>query len=560
MRVRHYAISMQAPRSALSSSFILGVVLAWSVFGLADENVHCHVVSAHEPTAAETAYLAGDVAKSESLYREALKKAQHDPELVSGLVRTLLREQKVDDASTIIHSELTSAPNSVLLLTALGEVEYRQGNIFEAASTADQGFRSDPCSPRLHLLRARIMRLNSMYASERREVGFAHLLDPWDPEIRGIWINTLPLAQRIEEQKKFLASANGLDAEERTRAEHRLAELENRANNPGKTCHLVSSTNETQIPIVPVMNGARATGEWGLDVFFNNKNARLDIDTGASGLFIGRAIAERAGLKPVEHIKVGGVGDQGLAGAYTAYADSIRVGSLEFRDCLVEVSDRKDVITSDGLIGADVFSNYLVTLNYPGRKLSLSPLPPSPAEKEAATSLETSTADQSAGSNATGSPAQSNGPPDRYISPTMKDYSLVFRSGHMLLIPTVLNHKVQRLFLLDTGAFSSFISPQVAGEVTKVHGGAPVIVRGLNGEVAKVSTSDKVVLQFGGIEQENNDLLAFDTSNISKAAGLDVSGLLGDTVLQQLTIHIDYRDGLIKFDYDPRHNTSGFTY
>ena len=336
-------------------------------------------------------------------------------------------------------------------------------------------------------------------------------------EASGLTRCLLPSA--LKEQKKFLASANGLDAEERTRAEHRLAELENRANNPGKTCHLVSSTNETQIPIVPVMNGARATGEWGLDVFFNNKNARLDIDTGASGLFIGRAIAERAGLKPVEHIKVGGVGDQGLAGAYTAYADSIRVGSLEFRDCLVEVSDRKDVITSDGLIGADVFSNYLVTLNYPGRKLSLSPLPPSPAEKEAATSLETSTADQSAGSNATGSPAQSNGPPDRYISPTMKDYSLVFRSGHMLLIPTVLNHKVQRLFLLDTGAFSSFISPQVAGEVTKVHGGAPVIVRGLNGEVAKVSTSDKVVLQFGGIEQENNDLLAFDTSNISKAAG-----------------------------------------
>ena len=163
---------------ALSSSFILGVVLAWSVFGLADENVHCHVVSAHEPTAAETAYLRGDVAKCESHYREALKKAQHDPELVSGLVRTLLREQKVDDASTIIHSELTSAPNSVFLLTALGEVEYRQGNIFEAASTADQGSGLTLAVRACTCLRARIMRLNSMYASERREVGFAHLLDP----------------------------------------------------------------------------------------------------------------------------------------------------------------------------------------------------------------------------------------------------------------------------------------------------------------------------------------------------------------------------------------------
>jgi predicted aspartyl protease len=540
----------------------MGLVSAYSGFAVADDNVHCHAALAHEPSAAEKAYLLGDASKAESLYREALTKSPHDPALVSALVRTLLREQKVDDASTTINSELASAPTSVVLLTALGEVQYRQGKSFEAASTADQGFRADPCNPRLHLLRARIMRLNSMYASERREVGFAHSLDPWDSEIRGIWISTLPLAQRIEEQKKFLASANGLDAEGRTRAEHYLAELISRASNPGKTCHLVSPTTSTQIPMVPVMNGARSTGEWGLDVFFNNKNARLDIDTGASGLFIDRAVAERAGLQAVSHIQIGGIGDQGLAAGYTAYADSVRIGSLEFHDCLIEVSDRKGVVNSDGLIGADVFSNYLVTLNYPGRKLSLSPLPPNPSERETATLLNTSTADQSSGSNvaATGFPIQPDGPPDRYVSPAMKDYSAVFRSGHMLLMPTVLNRKVQRLFLVDTGAFSSFISPEVAREVTKVHGGAPVSVSGLNGEVAKVSTGDKVILQFGGIEQENNDLLAFDTASISKSAGLEVSGLLGDTVLRQLTIHIDYRDGLIKFDYDPRHDTSGFTY
>ena len=547
------------PSASLSLSLVLGFLLACSVFGLADDNIHCHAVSAHEPTAAETAYLAGDAAKAESLYREALNKTPHDPELISGLVRALLREQKVDEASTIIHSGLTSALNSAVLLTALGEVQYRQGKVFEAASTADQIYRADPCVPRLHLLRARIFRLNSMYASERREIGFAHALDPWDQGIRSVWIGTLPLTQRVEEQKKFLDSSNGLDEEERKRAEHVLAYLENRIDNPGKTCHLVSSATSTQIPMVPVMNGVRFMGAWGLDVSFNNKTARLDIDTGASGLFISRAVAERAGLKPVEHVNVGGVGDQGMAGAYTAYADSIRVGSLEFHDCLVEVSDRKDVVNMDGLIGADVFSNYLVTLDYPGRKLSLSPLPPNPSERETATSLNTSTADPSAGSNtsATSSPA---GPPDRYISPSMKDYFPIFRSGHMLLMPTVLNHKVQRLFLLDTGAFASSISPEAAREVTKVRGGAPIRIQGLNGEVAKVSTSDKIIFQFGGIEQDNSDVISFDTTHLSRSAGLEVSGFLGDTVLRQLTIHIDYRDGLIKFDYDPRHNTSGFTY
>ncbi len=542
--------------------FILGVVLVCSAFGFADDNVHCHVVPAHEPSPAETAYLTGDAAKAESLYREALIKSPHNPELVSALVRTLLREQKVDDANTIIHSELVSAPTSVVLLTALGEVQYRQGNILESATTADQGLRANPCSPRLYLLRAKILHLNSMYASARRAVGVAHLLDPWDQEIRSIWIGTLPLTQRVEEQKQFLAAANGLDAEEKTRAEHVLAELEKRANNPDKICHLVSPTASTDLPVVPLMNGARSTGAWGLDVFFNNKNARLQIDTGASSLFISRAVAERAGLKPLEHIKVGGVGDQGPAGAYTANADSIRIGSLEFRDCLVEVSDRKDVLGSEGLIGTDVFSNYLISLDYPMRRLSLSPLPPNPSEKEAPTSLNTSGADQSIGSNpaATGSNNQPTGPADRYISPTMKGYSEIFRVGHFLLVPTVLNHKVQHLFVLDTGAFSSFVSPEVAREVTKVHGGAPVLIQGLSGTVSKVSTSDKIVFQFGGIEQDNYGLFSFDTSGVSKSVGLEVSGFLGDTVLHQLTIHIDYRDGLVKFDYDPRHNTTGFTY
>ncbi len=93
-------------------SLVLALLVACPVFGIADDNIHCHVVSAHEPTAAETAYLAGDAASTESLYREALKKAPHDSELVSGLVRTLLREQKVDDADTTIRLELTAAPNS----------------------------------------------------------------------------------------------------------------------------------------------------------------------------------------------------------------------------------------------------------------------------------------------------------------------------------------------------------------------------------------------------------------------------------------------------------------
>ncbi len=112
--------------------------------------------------------------------------------------------------------------------------------------------------------------------------------------------------------------------------------------------------------------------------------------------------------------------------------------------------------------------------------------------------------------------------------------------------------------MVDTGAFSTAISPEAAREVTKVHGGNPGSVRGLSGDVAKVSFAEAILFQFGGIRQQNNDLYSFDTTGLSKGAGFEISGFLGSTVLRQLTISIDYRDGLIKFDYDPRHGNHDF--
>ncbi len=391
-----------------------------------------------------------------------------------------------------------------------------------------------------------------MYASERRDIATAHALDPSDMDIRRTWLGTLPLTQRIEEQKQLLATANGMDSEERAHVEKGIPNLMRWAGNSDKTCHVASDTSSTELPMVPILAGGNSTRiqSWGLRVFFNSKETILGVDTGASGLTINRAVAERAGLKPVARIELGGVGDQGPQGAFVAHVDSIRVGTLEFRDCTATVTDRKDILTMDGLIGTDVFSSYLVTLDYPMRKFLLSQLPPRPDGGGHSGTLNTEAGDQAGGSSAQ--------PQDRYISPTMKDYVGFFRAGHFMLVPTRLNGKTERLFIVDTGAFSSSISPETAREVTNVHGNAPVEVRGLSGNVAKVSTSEAVLFQFGGIRQQNNDLYTFDTSGLSRSAGTEVSGFLGSTVLRQLTISIDYRDGLIKFDYDPHHGNHSF--
>ena len=93
-----------------------------------------------------------------------------------------------------------------------------------------------------------------------------------------------------------------------------------------------------------------------------------------------------------------------------------------------------------------------------------------------------------------------------------------------------------KLFLLDTGAFTNIISPAAAREVTKVSGDPDMIVKGVSGSVDKVYSANKAVLQFRGMRQENQEMVAFDTTSLSDAESTEISGFLGFTTLRLLDI------------------------
>ncbi len=133
----------------------------------------------------------------------------------------------------------------------------------------------------------------------------------------------------------------------------------------------------------------------------------------------------------------------------------------------------------------------------------------------------------------------------------MKGYAGVLRFGHMLLVPTKINDITGKLFLIDSGAFNNTITTDSAREITKVQGTSELTVKGLSGEVNKVYETGTVVLEFGGMRQKNTDMVAFDLSNISRSAGTEVSGILGFPLLNALTLKINYRDALVKFEYVP---------
>ena len=529
----------------------------------------CHVVAAHSPTDAEKALLEADYSHAEIAYRSALASKPNDPALTAGLVRTLLKEQKVSDADAVLKAALASSTMSAMLLTVLGEINYRKALIVESDQAMRDAFEADFCYGRAHLLRARLARLNSMYGIERREINIAHSLDPYDPDIRNEWILTLSLPKRIEEFRKYLKDASGISEQERHRVQTSLDELEKRAAQPQRSCRIASDTTSTEIPFEPILeaeDGTQIAG-WGLIVKFNGKGAKLEVDTGASGLYISRAVAERAGLQQVNRSEVQGIGDRGPEYGFETYVDSIRIGNFEFRDCLVEVSDRKNIALSDGLIGMDIFSDFVVSLDYPLHKLSLSPLPPRPDEQTTPQSLRTEISDQDRSANRdaesplsensksadskTDAPRfAANGPKDRYIAPEMKNWTPIFRIGHNLIIPTTLNKKATKLFIIDTGAQFTAISRDAASEVTRIYN-SPMIVKGVSGKVKNVYVAGNINMQFADKVQEMGDVTVLDLSNLSNETGTEISGFIGASALKFLTIHIDYRDGLLKFDYDP---------
>jgi predicted aspartyl protease len=514
----------------------------------------CSIRQPHPLTEEQLAVIRGDLPQAETLYRQKVAQQPKDYELMAGLVRTLLAEQKVDEAESMVKAALAAAPHRAELLTALAEVQYREGIPWDMEKTLQTAQQTDVCYPRMHLVLARYFLLNSYYASASREIKLAHQLDPYDPDIRRMWMPTRPLNERIANLKAYLA-ANDTDVDALRRAQLQLAVLENRAEgNQTSACHLASTVTSTDIPFTPIMVDAQRIRGWGLDVNFNDHKSRLQVDTGATGLNVSRPVAERAGLKPLGRSELSGIGSKGAQGGYLAYADSIKIGGLEFKNCLVEISNRRSIVDTDGLIGMDVFSDFLVTLDFPWRKMTLGPLPPYPGTAAGAPSLNTeegSTSDESseAAAPAKGAGTAAKGPHDRYIAPEMSSWTTVYRVGHDMIVPTALNNKRLRLFVIDTGAQSTSISPSAARDVTKVSSDPNATVHGISGKVANVYMGDRVVFRFAHLQQEHDQVLSFDTSGISKSAGTEISGFIGFDLLGLLVVKIDYRDGLMDFQY-----------
>jgi predicted aspartyl protease len=499
--------------------------------------VSCKALPADRPPAndAEKALWNHDYGQAAKLYSEMYAAKPNDPELLEATVRAYLDAWNNTAADNLVSQTRAAQSTNSYLLTAASEVALRHGNIHAAEDAAVQAVQADPCNPRARWQVARILDMSSYHARALHQIEVAHQLDAGEPAITGFWLSLQP-SSKVVAQIKSWSNAASADAKNSVGATpDEVAKLDVHAAAADHHCHLSSTVNHTSLPMTPHMSDGNNIESWAMMVGINDKSARLLIDTGASGILLDRVTAEKAGLKPVAKSSYFGVGsDTAKVGSSLAYADKVRIGDMEFSDCLVEISDRKNVMDYVGLISPNVFRDYLVTLDYPLHKINIGPLPTDPAAPAATSDAVT----------------------DSYFPPEMKKagYSTVLLIGPTIFVPMRLNDH-DEMMIMDTGATNTSFNAGVAPEFTKVKMDESYtgFVRGVGGAVQHVGMSGNVKMQFSNLTQYQDGALLFDMTRQSRAYGINTAGLLGASALYTLILDIDYRDGLVRFTYDRRH-------
>jgi tetratricopeptide (TPR) repeat protein len=174
---------------------------------------------------ADKAYSEERYADAENLYLKALAQRPKDIELTAALVRTLLHEGKISQASAQVNDIFPDNSRSAIALTALAEVQLRQGLPWLAMKSLDEALAANACYARSHLIRSRVLRIDSMYASERAEIQRAFEIEPADPDIQRAWKGIVSSAHEIKSIDESLSTMNDLGVKARQTAEASMHSL-----------------------------------------------------------------------------------------------------------------------------------------------------------------------------------------------------------------------------------------------------------------------------------------------------------------------------------------------
>ena len=505
--------------------------------GSASHNASC-VIDKSLPTPADVAFFRYDYKKAAELYAAAFKSDPTDRRSRELEIDSQLGQGNIDTAVKEVEAWTTADPQDAYAILTAGEVRRHEGDWPEAYALMIKALKIDPCLPAAYQGMGDYESAAGYRLTARKHLAMAHALAPNLDDLTLDWIGSLDQKERYDQFSQFLQESKSLDDKRRESLSKLLAHEDALTQNH---CELSSLTGPARIPMTPVY-GPVDISYYGLEVSFNGHKRVLQIDTGASGFLLTHSAAGGLGLNKIEDSRVGGFGGQGPTDTTLASAGSVHIGGLEFKSCLVtslnnfgvmggskEMGERLDA--RDGLIGADVFDRYLVTLDYIKHEIRLDPLPQPPSGGGPAPLLD-----------ALGGRTDVDWMNvDRFIPASMQSWTKIYRRGHELIMPTRINQGLPALFVIDTGSAMNLVDNRAARQVTK-QTDSMTLIRGMSG-ISRVGETGKFVADFAGLRLPVNGMNSMDFSHSG-----GIGGFLGYPTLQQLIMHLDSRDNLVLFD------------
>lgn len=441
----------------------------------------------------------------------------------AALLSTLVYLGHYEDAITEQKADIDRFRSSPAVLAACGEFEFYAGDFAQAAQFWKDALKIEQKNARATFGFSRIAQAQSNYRTARMYVMLAHEYDPGDALITKRFLDYTVGDVRRELLPPFRAAHPWLYPQLETRWTDTFKAVQEGLG--GKPAfELQSAPQEETIKFFPWMRDGRHIFGVGLDLKLEGKTFRLLFDTGASGILLDRRAVDKVGLSHVGSGQSWGVGDGGKVNTFEAIGEDCQIGPLSFSRCVVGSLDQRRHVMEDvdGLIGGDVFSDYILDIDFQKRTLHLIPLPVRPHNPQGY---------------------------DRQIPPNEKDFVPVFRFGHHLMMPTLVDNRGVGLFVMDTGASETSIDALFARQVTKLSREDFIKVKGVSGEVKDVFETKPVPLIFSHFRTPDMSLIAYNLNNQPDHQEVRTAGLLGFPALFLFRLTIDYRNGLVGFDY-----------
>jgi predicted aspartyl protease len=422
--------------------------------------------------------------------------------------RSLLLSGRLEEA--LVELRRAMAPNADgLTLSILGDIHFRQSEFEEASTAYYAALQADSRNSRARWGLGRIAVLRNELPEAKKWFALAFQADPYDPDIILSFADSLPDSEsRTILLENFVKLVDPGDALRREHVTARL-ELERRVGQRSLS-RLASPVDAYHFKLSDYFPGTPTPQGILIRASINgSKPLRLLLDTGAEGVYLDDHAARRLNLEVLTEARIGGLGAINSVPGQVTLAQILSIDNFRLENCMVRVTDLSWLPEADGVIGTDVFKDFLIRLDPKRRTLDLEPLSAVPQSDSEAIPI--------------------------------------YRSGHFLLVNGTAPNHSQGYFVVDTGASSTLIASHAAtSTIPAPVGEQGAGLRDARGFVRAIAASPAQVI-IAGHQWTDREALVLDLREFSQRSGFEVTGVLGYPMLRQSILTINYRDGYVEF-------------